>query len=219
MPNTTVTLREITADTFNDICKLSLTLKPPQNKAVARNAYSLAEASFNPSAWTRAIYADETPVGFLMLDDKPSESLYFLWRFMIAAPHQGKGYGRQAIARLISHVKARPAATRLLVSSIEGDGSPERFYTSVGFSRTGAMHEDEVELAIDLQALDPSYHHSLPILPTRGPSPGIAPPRSFAITSTVSSTNATSLPAENASPPHTSITTHLPACLPAQAPQ
>jgi diamine N-acetyltransferase len=218
MHNATVTLREITADTFSDICKLSLTLEPPQNKAVARNAYSLAEASFYDSAWTRAIYAGDTPVGFLMLDDKPSEPLYFLWRFMIAAPHQGKGYGRQAISLLIDHVKTRPAATQLLVSCIEGEGSPEHFYTSCGFTRTGVMHESEAELVIDLQTYDPAYQ-PLPADPTdEGPAPRHRTAsliRNY-FDRVINQRDLTAAP--NASPLNTSTTTHLPARLPGLKP-
>jgi len=145
-----ISLREITADTVVTICKLSDTLVEPQKRMVAPNALSIAQAHFSEHAWFRAIYADDEPVGFIMLYDNPDEPTYFLWRLMVAPPHQGKGYGRRAIARLLEYVKTRPRATELLVSCGQGEGSPEGFYQALGFQRNGQMEEDEVVLSLPL---------------------------------------------------------------------
>jgi diamine N-acetyltransferase len=149
-PEAVVSLREITGETVRDICRLSDTLTPPQSHMVAPNAVSIAEAHFDPHAWFRAIYADETPVGFIMLYDAPEEPVYFLWRLMVAAPHQGKGFGRRAVEQLIERVRTRPGATELVVSCGEGDGSPEGFYRKLGFRGNGKMYGDEVGLSLAL---------------------------------------------------------------------
>ena len=60
-----VTLRTITAQTVRTI--INLQVSPQQRHLVAPNAVSLAEALFHPEAWYRAVYADEDPVGFVML--------------------------------------------------------------------------------------------------------------------------------------------------------
>ena len=145
-----VTLREITEKTVRPICALSDTLSPAHKRMVADNAVSIAEAHFSPYAWFRAIYADETPAGFIMIYIGPEDeeqgklnTVYFLWRLMVAAPYQGKGYGRRAVELLIDKVKAE-GATELLVSCGEGEGSPEEFYRSLGFERTGEVLDDEV---------------------------------------------------------------------------
>lgn len=149
-PDAIVSLREVSGETVHTICRLSDTLTPPQSYMVAPNAVSIAEAHFDPHAWFRAIYAGETPVGFIMLYDDPEEPVYFLWRLMIAAPHQGKGFGRRAVELLIERVKARPGAAELLVSCGEGEGSPEGFYQKLGFRRNGKMYDGEVGLALAL---------------------------------------------------------------------
>jgi len=149
-PEAPVSLREVTGETVIEICKLSNTLQPPQTHMVAPNSISIAEAHFEPHAWFRAIYAGETPVGFIMLYDDPDEPVYFLWRLMIAAPYQGYGFGRRAVEQLIDYVKTRPGATELLVSCGEGEGSPEGFYHKLGFRRNGKMYDDEVGLALAL---------------------------------------------------------------------
>src|SRR5689334_438492 len=87
-----ISLREITRETVENILELEVTRK--QEAFVATNVQSLAEALFSPEAWYRAIYADETPVGFVMLSVEPEVPRYYLWRFMIGAEYQGKGYGK-----------------------------------------------------------------------------------------------------------------------------
>jgi len=139
-----VSLREITEATSRSIINLSRTMQPGQERMVAPNAVSIAQAHFNDKAWFRGIYADDTPVGFVMLYDDPEKSEYFLWRLMIAGPHQGKGYGRQAIHRLIEYVRMRPGARELKASYVPIPGGPWPFYRSLGFEPTGEMDGDEV---------------------------------------------------------------------------
>jgi diamine N-acetyltransferase len=59
-----VTLRPVTRENFEAITDLELL--PHQEDYLASNSYSIAQASFYPHLKTRAIYADETLVGFMM---------------------------------------------------------------------------------------------------------------------------------------------------------
>ena len=145
----TVSLREITKETVNPILNLRVTAE--QEQFVASNAVSIAQAHFSADAWFRAIYADETPVGFLMLSDQPDKGEYFLWRFMVDAQHQGKGYGRRALELLIDHVKTRPNAKELFLSHVPGPGSPEGFYHQLGFEHTGEQAGEELVMKLTLE--------------------------------------------------------------------
>ena len=145
-----VTLRQVTADTVWPVCQLSRTLDEAKRKFVADNAVSIAQAHFEPKAWFRGVYADETPVGFIMLFDDPWAPEYFLWRFMIAQPYHGMGFGRRAIELLVQYVKLRPAATELLVSCVPGEGGPLGFYEKCGFARNGKTYDGEIGLAMEL---------------------------------------------------------------------
>lgn len=88
-----ITLREITKETLREV--LMLKVAPEQERFVASNAVSIAQAHFHPEvAWFRAIYADETPVGFLMVEDDLDKPEVYLWRFMIDHRFQKLGYGR-----------------------------------------------------------------------------------------------------------------------------
>ena len=143
-PDAVVTLREVTQETLRPVLKLSSTLKPNQDKMVAPNAVSIAEAHFCDKAWFRAIYADETPVGFVMLYDDPEKALYYLWRLMVGGEYQGRGYGRKAMALLTDHVRTRPNATELKTSYVPIEGGPKPFYLGLGFEPTGEMDGEEV---------------------------------------------------------------------------
>lgn len=143
-----ISLREVTGQTVREVCDLAVA--PGQERFVAPNAVSIAEAYFSENAWFRAVYADETPVGFVMLYDDPRKPEYYLWRFMVAGEHQGKGYGHRALRILISHVKTRPSAEVLLTSYVPGEGSPEGFYRNLGFEPTGKEDDGEIELALRL---------------------------------------------------------------------
>ena len=156
--NSVVSLREITEETVVPICKLSDTLSAAQKKMVAPNAQSIAQAHYSQWAWFRAIYADETPVGFIMLYDNPEEAAYFLWRLMIAGPCQGLGYGKKAVQSLIEYVRTRAGAKELLVSCGEGEASPEGFYAKLGFKRTGEMWGEEVVMRLALGQFSDSFH-------------------------------------------------------------
>jgi len=150
MADAVVSLREITEDTVVPIIKLSGTLPDDQQKMVAENAVSIAQAHFSDKAWFRAIYADETPVGFVMLYDNPGKGEYFLWRLMIAEPHQKMGFGKRAIGLLADYVKTRPNAESLGASYVPMDGGPEGFYKKLGFEPTGEVEHGEVVVRLDL---------------------------------------------------------------------
>ncbi len=143
-----VSLREITEDTVRTICDLKV--DDSQQKFVAPNAVSIAQAYFSNKAWFRAIYADESPVGFLMLEKDTEKSEYFLWRMMVDDKYQRMGFGYKAMILLIDYVKTLPDAAELLTCCVPGDGSPEDFYRKLGFERTGEMDGIEVVMRLPL---------------------------------------------------------------------
>ena len=135
-------LREVTKANLREILRLKVA--PEQEKFVASNAISIAQAHFDPEiAWFRGIYDGDAPVGFLMLDDNPATRTYMLWRFMIDARYQGRGHGRGALELLFAHVKTRPGAVEILTSCVDAPGGPGPFYEQMGFAYTGAVEEGE----------------------------------------------------------------------------
>lgn len=145
----TVTLREVTKENLWDIFKLKVSRA--QEKFVAPNSISIAQAYFDREiAWFRAIYADETPVGFVMLVDNPSESEYYLWRYMIDTRYQGFEIGWRALDLVVEYVKTRPNAKEFFTSCEPGDDGPYKFYEKFGFKPTGEIEDDEIVMKLDL---------------------------------------------------------------------
>jgi diamine N-acetyltransferase len=156
MPDS-VTLREI--DDGNRDSVLALRVAPEQSRFVGSVARALEDAAEYPeaNAWYRAIYADEEPVGFVMLswDVTPVPGViigpWFLWKLLIDERHQRRGYGRAALRQVVEIVR-NAGATELLTSYTTGDGEPWPFYERFGFLPTGERDAaGEVILSLDLQ--------------------------------------------------------------------
>jgi diamine N-acetyltransferase len=150
-----VQLREIT-DANRDLV-VALRVAPGQELFVASVAESLDEAATTPEGnpWYRAIYAGEAPIGFVMISwaVTPSEGIFgpwFLWRLLIDERHQRRGIGWATLVLITDLIRAN-GATELLTSYHPGDGEPWPFYQQFGFRPTGAVHEGEILLSLDLQ--------------------------------------------------------------------
>ncbi|MBR4435887.1 MAG: GNAT family N-acetyltransferase [Clostridia bacterium] len=151
MENREITLREINTKNIEAV----LDLKPTeeQKNFVASNMFSLAEAyAVNASgryAKPLAIYADDEAVGFMMIgydyrndydgeeDERPyyAEKSYLFWRFMVDAAHQGKGYGRTALALALDFIRTFPAgeAAYCWLSYDPKNEVARKLYASSGF--------------------------------------------------------------------------------------
>lgn len=140
-PKSVISLREVTAETVRTIYRL--TVAESQQKMVAPVAVSIARAYFEPKLWFRAIYADETPVGFLMMHNDPERGLYVLWSLLIDARYQRNGFGKRAMGLLEEYVRTRPGGNVLQISYYQVEGGPEPFYRRLGYVPTG-MDGDEI---------------------------------------------------------------------------
>lgn len=141
-----ITLRPITKENFEAV--VSLNLLDHQRDYLASNSYSIAEASLFPCLATRAVYVDELPVGFMMYaypepgEEPPGE--YGIWRFMIDSAHQGKGYGRQALALLLAEIQSHADVRRIFISYVPGNQQAQAFYASFGFRELEIDAEGEM---------------------------------------------------------------------------
>ncbi|HEY7101851.1 MAG TPA: GNAT family N-acetyltransferase [Mycobacteriales bacterium] len=137
-----VTLREITER--NHAAVLALRVAPEQDRFVGSVQDALDDAADYPHAkpWYRAVYADEDPVGFVMLSwdvqPQPPEIIgpWFLWKILIDRRHQGRGYGAEVIRQVADLVRAE-GGTELLTSYVPADDGPADFYRRQGFTPTG----------------------------------------------------------------------------------
>ena len=147
-----VTLREIDADSLTIVGRLAVA--PDQERLVASNTWSIAQAYFEPAAWFRGIYAGDDAVGFAMLfdgsraRDSGHHGVCYLWRLMIDAAHQRHGYGSQAMALLIAHVRTLPDTHTFGLSFQPVPGNARDFYARFGFRETGRVEDGEIEMAM-----------------------------------------------------------------------
>ena len=131
---------------------------PEQEEYGDRVVDALEEAARSPEGrpWYRAIYTDDVPVGFVMLglDAPPGDERYpfrfFLWKLLIGARFQRRGYGTATIDAVIDLLRDYPGADALFTSAVAGPASPASFYEHYGFVRTGEIFDDEIVLRLDL---------------------------------------------------------------------
>lgn len=143
--------RAITEDNFDAIIRMK---RPDDERFVASNAYSLAQAWLYRDAgdvYPFAIYNDETPVGFMMLDEDTEERCLIIWRIMFPAEHQFKGYGTAALREIIRLAGECGKYDFLLISYAPDNHIAEHVYTKLGFLPTGVFEHGEYELRLDLK--------------------------------------------------------------------
>jgi diamine N-acetyltransferase len=151
-----VTLRDVTETNLRMVCQLDV--NDSQRNLVAPNAVSIAQAHYSPYAWIRAVYADEMPVGFIMLYDPtlapPRENMaaapdeIYVWRFMIDHRHQRMRFGERAFGLAINHAKSRPGIVKMSLTFVPVEGNAEPMYQRFGFARTGKIDDGEVVMAM-----------------------------------------------------------------------
>jgi len=161
-----IELREITIFSENMKECVELDLLPEQWKFVAHNAVSLGQAyatnknGLGSKAVPYAIYANDKMVGFVMYgffkpeyddDYGIGKDYYYFWRFMIDKNHQGKGYGKAAMAQIINEIKQKPCGdAEFCMISYEPDNPAKGLYQSFGFEETGQIVDGEAVARLSL---------------------------------------------------------------------
>ena len=69
---------------------------------------------------------------------------------MIDEKEQGKGYGSDALDRVLEYIKTKPFgdSNRVALTCNKGNHIARRLYESKGFAATGVEDEDETELVL-----------------------------------------------------------------------
>ena len=145
-----VDFKAITEENFWTIIRMK---RPENERYVASNAVSLAQAWLhrdNGDVHPFAIYADDEPVGFMMLDedDHDGDNCLIIWRIMFPVEHQCKGYGTQAIQQIIDLARASGKYDAVLLDYAEGNSIAEHVYTKLGFRPTGEVSDGEVVMKL-----------------------------------------------------------------------
>lgn len=111
---------------------------------VASNALSLAQSKSEKGWITKAIYVEDTMVGFTMYGYCYKENFYELCRLMIDHKYQGKGYGRAAILKIIEEMKKLKDCHEICLSFDPENQIGKKLYESIGFKDTGKIIDGEL---------------------------------------------------------------------------
>jgi diamine N-acetyltransferase len=153
-----VTLERRPVERDHVVPLIRLSVGEGQEGLVAGNAKTLAQAAYETGSHVWGLWAGDEPVGLMAmidprgypwLDEGDDPGAAYLWRLMIDARHQGKGYGRQAIKEAVAVARGW-GLPRLALSVVDRPGSALSFYERLGFRRTGATIEDEAVLAVEV---------------------------------------------------------------------
>lgn len=142
-----ISFRRITEDNFEAIVQMK---RPDNEKFVASNAYSLAQAWLYRDAddvYPFAIYHEETPVGFMMLDEDLDERCLVIWRILFPEEHQCKGYGTLAIKQILQMAKDSGKYDFIILDYVPENEIAKHVYEKLGFLPTGEIvNNGEVEM-------------------------------------------------------------------------
>ena len=145
-----VTIHRVTRANWRDT--LLLTVRPDQQRFIAGYApiaaiiLSKAYVGAEGMRWEPyAFSVGGALVGMAALASEPERpALVWLYHFFIDERYQGQGYGREALAALISRVKSRQPPCQSLLLTVHPENSmAQRLYTDMGFAPTGEAREGE----------------------------------------------------------------------------
>ena len=143
-------VRPVDAGNFEAVLKLQVAAG--QRQFVAPVERSLAQAAYEPAGRALAMFDGEEVVGMMLLYDarlnkeKPAEQLY-VWRLLVDARHQKRGYGRLAMAWVVQEAKAW-GVQQVGLSHVDGLGHAGAFYQKLGFTYTGEIEGGEHKMVM-----------------------------------------------------------------------
>lgn len=142
-----VILKCITEDNFLDAFHQKL--RKDQEEFVSHPIRSLAQAYvYRNQCQPFGIYQDEEMVGYVMVIYDYDVPEYDIWHMMIDEARQGRGYGKEALKRVLEYIATKPfgESNRVVLTCNQQNIPGLRLYRSLGFQETGNVDEDEIEM-------------------------------------------------------------------------
>jgi len=142
-------------DAANLEAVMKLQVAAGQRRMVSNVDRSLAQVAYEPAGRAVAMFSGDEAVGMMLLydarldKDKPAEQLY-VWRILIDAQHQGRGYGRQTMLWVVEEAR-RMGLKTVGLSHVEVEGNAGPFYRKLGFRYTGEVDDGELKMVLDLE--------------------------------------------------------------------
>jgi diamine N-acetyltransferase len=142
---------------------IGLVVRPDQADLVSSNAKTLAEAAYETGSQVWGLWDDQALVGLMAMinpsehpwgdypfvDPRDGTPAAYLWRLMMGADFQGRGYGAAALAMAFAQSRTW-GYTRLIAHVSYAPHSNLPFYQRYGFETTGLVEDDELVIAAKL---------------------------------------------------------------------
>lgn len=144
-----ITICPVDRNNLNKVVKLAV--NPGDERFVAPNMYSIAEAYVEPNTRAMAICLNETPIGFLLYGQfQEDDGDFWVGRLMIDKDHRRKGYGKRGMQLAIDDMM-RSGAREIYVSLVPGNDLARKLYHDLGFEETGRIEEGEDVLLLEFE--------------------------------------------------------------------
>jgi histidinol dehydrogenase len=136
---------------------LKLQVAAGQRHLVAPPERSLAQVAYEPRGRALALFDGDTVVGMMLLydarqdEDKPANQLC-VWRLMVDARFQQRGYGRLAMQWVVDEAR-RGGYAEVGLSHVDKPGHAGGFYEKLGFAYTGEVDDGERKMRLCLEGL------------------------------------------------------------------
>jgi diamine N-acetyltransferase len=156
----TLSIRKVTRDNWRALTKLKV--RDEQKNFVAPNVYSIAEAQFGDDEedgkghwdfYPYGIYDGDTPVGFLMYGinyDYP-ETQGLIIRLMVDENHQGKGYGKFGIEKVLEIFHGDEKIQNAIITYAPENDGARKLYARMGFVENGEVLDGETVAVLRLR--------------------------------------------------------------------
>ncbi|REC62508.1 GNAT family N-acetyltransferase [Chryseobacterium pennae] len=149
-----ITLREITADNYYEVCLLTTNksgVPTFDEEFLCSNSVSIAESKYYPLLNPQAIYSDQTLIGFVMSGPYFRDNgNFWVLRYMIDHQYQGNGFGKKGFTAFIEQVKRNGSIERIYIGLDPDNKRAISLYTSVGFEFTGERKDGEDVYILEL---------------------------------------------------------------------
>lgn len=153
MDDVYIRAEEVQLEAVNDTnvyAVMKLAVNEDQQQLVAGNDISLAQAAALDGMLPYAVTQNGVEVGFAMLNVDRERNLFEIWRLMIDARFQRKGFGRAAMRLAMAELEHMGAKRVQLV--VDPDNSAAvTLYEGLGFTFTGKMEQGEAYMEYEFK--------------------------------------------------------------------
>lgn len=129
---------------------IQLRVSQAQQRFVATNSFSLAQAAYEPDLFPMAIYSGGEMAGMIMYGFDHDAKGWELWYMMVDARFQRRGIGEAAAKALMDLVAQRLGHIDFFVCVEPENTAALSLYQKLGFAPAGEIIHGEIRMKIRL---------------------------------------------------------------------